>query len=204
MRIFAPLATCGLCVFLTAAPVAAQGRIYKWVDANGRVHYSDAPVGQAEDVDAALPPASSFGTLPAPEGAESPPPADDTPSLPTAPPSPPESDFSSPPAAESPPVASLPEEEPGVIPPAAGEESPPAAGEPAGRGAVGPAGEETAEPTDSEVGETASSAPDSFNFTAFDDFVPGGLGGGEAPDEGSLAAEGVDGAAEDPGEEEAE
>jgi hypothetical protein len=86
----------------------------------------------------------------------------------------------------------------------ADEESPPAVGEPAGQEAVGPAGEETAEPTDSEVGETASSAPDSLNFTVFDDFTPGGLGSEEAPDEGSLAAEGVDGTADDLGEEEAE
>lgn len=49
--------------FLLSIPPAAHARIYKWVDAQGRIHYSDTPVGNAAPVDDTLPPASIF-TLP--------------------------------------------------------------------------------------------------------------------------------------------
>lgn len=50
-------------LFLLMIPAAAQARIYKWVDAEGGIHYSDSPVGDAASVDDVLPPASIF-TLP--------------------------------------------------------------------------------------------------------------------------------------------
>jgi hypothetical protein len=48
-------------LFLTLSSAQAQGTLYKWTDAQGRVHYSNAPTrGDAQTVDDALPPASSF------------------------------------------------------------------------------------------------------------------------------------------------
>ena len=41
-------------------PDVVQGEIYKWVDAEGRLHFSDTPIGKAEAVDEELPPASEF------------------------------------------------------------------------------------------------------------------------------------------------
>ncbi len=41
-------------------PDVVQAQIYKWVDAEGRLHFSDSPIGKAEAVDAELPPASEF------------------------------------------------------------------------------------------------------------------------------------------------
>ena len=41
-------------------PAVVQAQIYKWVDAEGRLHFSDSPIGKAEAVDAELPPASEF------------------------------------------------------------------------------------------------------------------------------------------------
>ncbi len=41
-------------------PDVVQAQIYKWVDAEGRLHFSDSPIGKAEVVDAELPPASEF------------------------------------------------------------------------------------------------------------------------------------------------
>lgn len=43
-----------------SAPVTAQS-IYRWTDAQGRVHFSNAPVSEATAVDEELPPATSFG-----------------------------------------------------------------------------------------------------------------------------------------------
>jgi hypothetical protein len=41
-------------------PRVVHGEIYKWVDAEGRLHFSDSPIGKAEAVDEELPPASEF------------------------------------------------------------------------------------------------------------------------------------------------
>lgn len=175
MRTLAPLVICGLIVCSLTSPALAQGKIYKWVDAQGRIHYSDTPIGQAEDIDTLLPPAARFENPAAPQAASSPAVPQDTPAPPTLPSSPPEPLLSSPPAAESPPVASLPEEEPEVSPPAPGEDSLPSEGETSERETNAPAGEETAEVTASDGDETAPAG--AFSFTAFDDFLPGGLQG---------------------------
>lgn len=45
---------------------SVQGEIYKWTDPQGRLHFSNAPTGNAEAVDDALPPASSFAAPPEP------------------------------------------------------------------------------------------------------------------------------------------
>ncbi len=45
---------------LLAGPDVVQGQIYKWVDAEGRIHFSDSPIGEADVVDEELPPASQF------------------------------------------------------------------------------------------------------------------------------------------------
>lgn len=50
-------------LFVLVIPPAAHAEIYKWVDAQGRIHYSDSPIGDAAPVDEILPPASIF-TLP--------------------------------------------------------------------------------------------------------------------------------------------
>jgi len=62
MKMLTPAVALGWFLFLPAAPVLAQGGIYKWTDAKGRVHFSNAPTGRAESVDEALPPASTFAT----------------------------------------------------------------------------------------------------------------------------------------------
>jgi ribonuclease E len=49
-----------LSLIFSAAPVTAQS-IYRWTDAQGRVHFSNAPVSEATAVDDELPPATSFG-----------------------------------------------------------------------------------------------------------------------------------------------
>jgi hypothetical protein len=46
----------------SVSAAAAQGTIYKWTDAQGKVHFSNAPVGTAEAVDEVLPPAASFAS----------------------------------------------------------------------------------------------------------------------------------------------
>ena len=59
-----------------SAPTLAQGTIYKWIDSDGRLHYSNTPTDEACSVDAEPPPATSFGTpaaSPAPIAAVSPP-----------------------------------------------------------------------------------------------------------------------------------
>lgn len=47
----------------SSVPVTAQS-IYRWTDAQGRVHFSNAPVAEAIAVDDELPPATSFGGVP--------------------------------------------------------------------------------------------------------------------------------------------
>lgn len=42
----------GIALLLAAISVSAQPRVYRWVDANGVVHFSDAPPGDAEGVTA--------------------------------------------------------------------------------------------------------------------------------------------------------
>lgn len=170
MRTLAPLVVCGFTVLSLTFPAFAQGKIYKWVDAQGRVHYSNTPIGQAEDIDTLLPPAASFAHPSAPQAANSPTVAEDTPALPTPPPA---SPLPLPPADESPPVASLPEEERDVSPPAASEDSPPSEGEISEQETNALAGDETAEVTASAGDETAPVG--AFNFTAFDNFLPGGI-----------------------------
>jgi hypothetical protein len=49
-----------LSLIFSSAPVTAQS-IYRWTDAQGRVHFSNAPVSEATAVDDELPPATSFG-----------------------------------------------------------------------------------------------------------------------------------------------
>ena len=45
---------------LLLGPAMTNAQIYKWVDAEGRVHYSDTPTDEAQDVNEELPPASRF------------------------------------------------------------------------------------------------------------------------------------------------
>ena len=47
---------------ILVSSVAALGQnIYRWTDEQGRVHFSNAPVKEAQSVDDDLPPASNFG-----------------------------------------------------------------------------------------------------------------------------------------------
>jgi len=66
MKMLTPAVVLGWLLFLPGASVLAQGGIYKWTDAKGRVHFSNAPTGRAESVDEALPPTSTFATQPEP------------------------------------------------------------------------------------------------------------------------------------------
>ncbi len=63
----------GIVLFLlTVLPLSAAAGVYKWVDEDGNIHYSDRPVEQAEDVQfpglfpAAKTPAPSNGSADAP------------------------------------------------------------------------------------------------------------------------------------------
>lgn len=49
-----------LSFIFSSVPVAGQN-IYKWTDAQGRVHFSNTPVNAADSVDEDLPPSTSFG-----------------------------------------------------------------------------------------------------------------------------------------------
>ncbi|HEV8715869.1 MAG TPA: DUF4124 domain-containing protein [Candidatus Binatia bacterium] len=62
MKMLTPVIVLGWFLFLTCSSVLAQGGIYKWTDAKGRIHFSNAPTSKAESVDETLPPASTFGT----------------------------------------------------------------------------------------------------------------------------------------------
>jgi hypothetical protein len=84
----------------------AQGAIYKWTDAQGRIHFSNTPTDlSAESVDESLPPASAFGGQP-----ESAPAATEPTSEPATPSSPSQTAEAPPPESE-PTVA---EDEPGL------------------------------------------------------------------------------------------
>ena len=61
MKTLVPAMTLGWFLFLACSSARAQG-IYKWTDAKGRLHFSNAPTREAETVDDSLPPASTFGT----------------------------------------------------------------------------------------------------------------------------------------------
>ena len=136
MKTLVPAMTLGWFLFLACSSARAQG-IYKWTDAKGRLHFSNAPTREAEAVDDSLPPASTFGTE-----AEPTPPATEAPAPASAARSP-RSDVDAPPPAESEPTATGPSanDEPGV----SAEGSPSAsAGLPA-----------QAEPSDSGEGDSA-------------------------------------------------
>ncbi|MBI3302091.1 MAG: DUF4124 domain-containing protein [Deltaproteobacteria bacterium] len=124
MKTFVVAAVPAFSLFLTFSSVTAQGGIYKWTDAHGQVHFSNAPIGKATAVDDELPPASDFGTSPEPPPPTlaSTPPAPTgeapTPTTATAPPAEGEPEAAEP-AAEGEPVLA------GGTPPAIEEESPP-------------------------------------------------------------------------------
>lgn len=61
----------GVLLMVLLAASAAQAGVYKWTDANGRVHYSSSPPpgGQAEQVRIRSAPASSEADTPAPAAA---------------------------------------------------------------------------------------------------------------------------------------
>jgi hypothetical protein len=61
MKMLVPIVVLGGFLFLACSFTFAQGGIYKWTDAEGRIHFSNAPTGNAESVDQTLPPASTFG-----------------------------------------------------------------------------------------------------------------------------------------------
>ena len=52
----------GWFLFLACSAALAEGNIYKWTDAKGRLHFSNAPTREAQTVDDSLPPTSTFGT----------------------------------------------------------------------------------------------------------------------------------------------
>jgi len=134
MKTLVPAMTLGWFLFLACSSARAQG-IYKWTDAKGRLHFSNAPTREAEAVDDSLPPASTFGTETEPT-----PPATEAPASAARSP---RSDVDAPPPAESEPTATGPSanDEPGV----SAEGSPSAsAGLPA-----------QAEPSDSGEGDSA-------------------------------------------------
>ena len=66
MKILASALALGWFLFLACSAALAEGNIYKWIDAKGRLHFSNAPTREAEAVDDSLPPASTFGTEAAP------------------------------------------------------------------------------------------------------------------------------------------
>ena len=65
--------TCTVCLscLLLGGVITTHGQIYKWVDAEGRVHYSDTPIDEAENIDEELPPASRFIAPPRPPSTSS-------------------------------------------------------------------------------------------------------------------------------------
>ena len=70
-------------VLIWSAPTVAQGTVHKWIDSDGKHHYSNTPTDEARSIDTELPPATSFGTpaaSPSPIAAVSPsgtPPSDE-------------------------------------------------------------------------------------------------------------------------------
>jgi Domain of unknown function (DUF4124) len=61
MKILMPISV-GWFLFLACSSAFAQGVIYKWIDAKGKIHFSNTPTREAEAVDDTLPPASTFDT----------------------------------------------------------------------------------------------------------------------------------------------
>jgi hypothetical protein len=49
-----------LSLLFASSPVSSQN-IYKWIDAQGHVHFSNTPIGAADSVDDELPPSTNFG-----------------------------------------------------------------------------------------------------------------------------------------------
>lgn len=62
MKTLVPAIALGWLLSLACSSALAEGSIYKWTDAKGRLHFSNAPTREAEAVDDSLPPASTFGT----------------------------------------------------------------------------------------------------------------------------------------------
>ena len=62
MKTLVPAIALGWLFSLACSSALAEGSIYKWTDAKGRLHFSNAPTREAEAVDDSLPPASTFGT----------------------------------------------------------------------------------------------------------------------------------------------
>jgi len=54
------------CFFIVAATAHAEGKVYRWTDAQGRVHYGDQPSGNAQSVAPKVP------TLEAPAAGDTP------------------------------------------------------------------------------------------------------------------------------------
>lgn len=96
MKILMPISV-GWFLFLACSSASAQGVIYKWIDAKGRIHFSNTPTREAEAVDDTLPPASTFDTQAEP----TPPATASTQPVPQAP-SPSSSADEAPPAASEP------------------------------------------------------------------------------------------------------
>ncbi len=122
MKTLVPAIALGWLLFLVCSPALAQGSIYKWTDAKGRLHFSNAPTHEAETVDDSLPPASTFGT-------------EAEPTLPTTAATAPEarsprSDVDATPPAESEPIGPTATDEPGLS--ADGSPAMPAPSAPAG------------------------------------------------------------------------
>jgi hypothetical protein len=186
MNRLAGVAILGLSLLVTASSAAAQGRIYKWVDAQGRIHFSDTPTGNAESVDEALPPASNFGTQPEPAArplASTEPPAD-TVTPPPATATPPSTEGNEPAAADNEPATADNE------PAAAGSE--PATAEPDAGGELG-VGEGGPLATGEEGSSPAAQASAELLETGeADDSVSDELEGGESFDEEEAGEEGAE------------
>lgn len=110
MKTFVSAIALGCLLFLACSSALAQGNIYKWTDAKGRLHFTNAPTREAQAVDDSLPPASTFGTEaePTPPATASTEPAPEAPS--------PRSGVDATPPAESEPPATGPtaNDEPGL------------------------------------------------------------------------------------------
>ena len=116
MKISRAAAILGFFLTTGASSVAAQGTLYKWTDAQGRVHYTNTPTrSDAQTVDDTLPPASSFVGSPEPAPATTEP----SQSTPEAPKTPPETAAAPPAQGEAPnPASPSPWETPTAAPPA--------------------------------------------------------------------------------------
>jgi hypothetical protein len=71
MKIRQIVLTVSVIIWGASTSAFAQSHLYKWVDEKGNIHYSNTPTQKdAEDVDKALPPASSFISPTPPPSAE--------------------------------------------------------------------------------------------------------------------------------------